>query len=62
MKTIRLATLVVIAAALLSGCATTAQKKRGMDDNDARREAFWVGVFSGVVHAFTGGDDEKPAK
>lgn len=48
-------------AVLLTGCATTTQKKRGMDDNDARREAFWTGVFSAIGHAITGGDD-KPAK
>lgn len=56
----RLLPFLLLAVALLAGgCATPAQRARGMDNNDARREAGWAALGSFLGHLLTGG--EQPA-
>lgn len=56
-----LCALVALALGGLSGCATAAQRERGLDDNDARREAAWTGVFSALGQMIFGPADEAAA-
>lgn len=53
--------IIAIIALALSGCATTAQRAKGMDNNDARREAAWTGVGA-AISALIFGAPEKSKK
>jgi uncharacterized membrane protein YedE/YeeE len=61
MKTLRKITVLFTLAAVAiggSGCATKAQRARGMDNSDARREAVWTGVFVALGTMIFGPDEE----
>ena len=54
-------TIIILIALAMTGCATTAQRAKGMDNNDARREAAWTGIGA-AISALIFGAPEKPKK
>lgn len=59
-KTLKRAAFVAVPCILLfcSGCATSEQRRKGMDNNDARQEAVWDGVFWTFGRMIFGPPDE----